>query len=215
MWKIALIPFCAVLLLGGCASGSGAAVEPTPVTGPPESAQQGAAQQGLATLQSLVTAENYRGLGFAAPDDVRRAQLGAPLRIYRVELDTLRKFTPSTRPEDVLVNGQRSLYPVMVDGRVATSLFVTGRSDGWRATDFGNAALARATAAVRRTPDDVIVQVPAAKLAFIGRGAGAEMTLTPIADDARFGFKAGEPLPASRALLEVQRGMADYNGLPQ
>jgi hypothetical protein len=206
----------AALLLGACAAqGGGSSAEPAPVPGPPAEAAQGAAKQGLATLPALVTPQNFRGLGFESPDEARRAQLGSPLPIYSVDLESLRRYTPSMRAEDVIANAQRSLFPVMVDGRVATAIIVTGRTDGWRATDFGNAALARATTAQRRSPEDVIVQIPAAKLVFIGRGSGARMTLTPIMDDDRFGLKSGEALPASRVLLQVQRGMADYNGLPQ
>ncbi|MBV9783871.1 MAG: hypothetical protein JO264_08630 [Acidisphaera sp.] len=215
MWKFALAPVTALLLLGGCAAGTGAAMEPPPVPGPPETAQLGAAQQGLATFRSLVTPQNYRGLGFASPDDIGRAELGTPLPFYRIELEALRRYTPNTPAQDLLVNAQRSLYPVMVDGRVASSIFVTGHNDGWRATDFGNADLARATSAMRRVPSDIVVQIPAAKLTFIARGQGADMTLTPVMDDPRFGFRAGQALPASRVLPIVQRGMADYNGLPQ
>jgi hypothetical protein len=213
--KITTAPIVALLLLAGCVSNVGSTAEPAPVSGPADTAALGAARQGLATLQVMVTPDNFRGLGFASLDDVRRAQLGAPLPMYRVELDALRRFTARTPPEDVIVDAQRSLYPVMVDERVAMSIIVTGHADGWRATDFGNAALARAVTATRRSPEDVIVQIPAAKLVFIGRGAGAKMTLTSIVDDPRFGFKAGQALPASRVLIAVQRGMQGYNGLPQ
>jgi hypothetical protein len=205
----------ALLALSACAAeqgggGRGAASQP-----PPAPTQAEAAEQGLNTLQKIVTPQNYAGLGFASPEDVRRAQLASPMPVYRVELNTLRQMGPGTPVMTVIVDARRSLYPVSVDGRVATSLFVMRHNDGWRATDFGSAAVARATAAYGRAPDDIIVWIPAAKLYFIGRRLGPNLTLTPVMDDPRFDFKAGETLPAQRALLRVQRGMAGYNGLPQ
>jgi hypothetical protein len=163
----------------------------------------------------LVTPMNYARLGFASPEEVRQAQLASPMQVFRVELDALMRMTSRTPPEALLIDARRTLYPVTVERRVATSLFVMQHNDGWRATDFGNAAIARATSAHRRGPDDFIVWIPAAKLYFIGRRSGLDLMLTPIMDDSRFGFRAGTPLPAQRALLTVQRGMAGYNGLPQ
>ena len=202
------------LALTACmaAQGEGGGGAPQP---PPAPTQAAAAQQGLATLQQLVTPQNYAGLGFSSPEEVRRAQLGSPMPLFRVELNTLMQMTPQTPSSTVLVDARRSLYPVVVDQRVASSLFVMRHDDGWRATDFGSAAVARLTTEFRRGPQDFIVWIPAAKVYFIGRGAGPNLTLTPVMNDPRFDFRAGASLPAQRALLAVQRGMVGYSGLPQ
>jgi hypothetical protein len=208
----AVISVCLALTACMAAQGEGGAVDPQPAPAPTPVA---AAQQGLVTLQQLVTPQNYAGLGFSSPEDVRRAQLASPIPVFRVELNTLMQMTRQTPPSAVLVDAQRVLYPVVVDQRVATSLFVVRHDDGWRASDFGSAAVARSTTALRRGPGDFIVWIPAAKVYFIGRGSGASLTLTPIMNDPRFDFKAGTSLPAERALLAVQQGMVGYNGLPQ
>ncbi|MBV8131429.1 MAG: hypothetical protein JO282_02805, partial [Alphaproteobacteria bacterium] len=126
------------LALTACmaAQGEGGGGAPQP---PPAPTQAAAAQQGLATLQQLVTPQNYAGLGFSSPEEVRRAQLGSPMPLFRVELNTLMQMTPQTPSSTVLVDARRSLYPVVVDQRVASSLFVMRHDDGWRATDFGSA----------------------------------------------------------------------------
>jgi hypothetical protein len=189
---------------------AGAAGQP-----PPSATAAAAAQEGLATFQRVINANNYAALGFGSPDEVRRATLGEPLPIFRVGLDALRASTEQTNPSTLLIDARRSLYPVEVDRRVATSIFVTQASDGWRATDLGTAAVARAVTRYRSRPTDFIVHVPALKVYFVGRRVEGTLVLTPVKDDPRTGFKAGDSLPAGRAFMALQRAAQGYNGLPQ
>jgi hypothetical protein len=206
----------AAFALTGCGANSpfnpsrGAAEEPKAMV-----TQQLAAAQGLETLRALVSERNYRGLGFAAPQDARRAHLGEPLAIFRVQLDALKSYRAEENPQNIVVNAHRSLYPVEVDQGVASSLYVTERDGGWRATDFGNAAVARGVTRYRTSRSDFVVWIPALKVYFVARKSSAGLTFTPIIDDPRFGLKAGATLPANRALLRIQREAHGYNGLPQ
>lgn len=181
----------------------------------PSDTSQAAAEAGLATMRSLVQQQNFAGLGFSSVEEVQRAQLAEPMRIYRVALDALMAFRQGSNMESLVVDGRKSIYPITVDQRVVSSLSVTQREDGWRATDFGNAALARALASHRQSKDDIVVWVPAMKIYFTARGSGESLVLTPIMDDPRFDFKAGEAMPASRAFAVLQRSGSGYNGLPQ
>ena len=176
---------------------------------------QAAAEVGLATLRSLVQQQNYAGLGFSSVEQAQHAQLSDPMRIYRVGLDVLKAFKEGSNVDSLLVDGRKSIYPVMVDQRVVSSISVTQREDGWRPTDFGNAALARALSSHRQSKDDIVIWVPAMKIYFTARGSGESLVLTPIMDDPRFDFKSGEAMPASRAFAVLQRSASDYNGLPQ
>jgi hypothetical protein len=205
-----LVLMAVALMCGGCDGSGGAATQPAA-----SRSHADAATQALATFQSLVTPQNYQGLGFASLDDVRKAQLGEPMTIYHVGLDALRRYQQGAKADDALTDAKRSFYPVTVDGRVVTSIFVAQHDDGYRATDFGKAAVARAVTTYRRDKDDFIVQVPVAKVYLFGRRSDGNVTVTPVADDPRFEFKAGESLPLERALLTMQRVLADYNGLPQ
>jgi len=202
--------------LVGCATlspfnpSSGAAGQPAP-----SATDASAAQEGLATFQKVINDKNYAALGFGSPDEVRRATLGQPLPIFRVGLDALNASTPQTNPNTLLVDARRRLYPVEVDRRVATSIFVTQASDGWRATDLGSAAVARAVTRYRTEPSDFIVHVPALKVYFVARRTQGALMLTPVVDDPRLGFKAGDPLPAADAFAALQKAAQGYNGLPQ
>lgn len=190
--------------------GSRAAGQPLP-----SATQAAAAQQGLATLTQLVNAKNYAALGFNSPDEVHRATLGQPLSISTVRLDALLAYTDQTSPETLLVDARRSLYPVEVSQRVATSVFVTGSTDGWRATDLGNPAVARGVTRYRSRPTDFIVHVPALQVYFVGNQTEGMLMLTPVRNDARADFRAGEPIPAHEAFKRLQPLAQGYNGLPQ
>ena len=67
----------------------------------------------------------------------------------------------------------------------------------------------------RESAGDFVVWVPALKIYFTARGSGNDLVLTPIMADPRFGFQAGEAIPADRAFATLQKGAAGYNGLPQ
>jgi hypothetical protein len=192
-------------LLGGCQTS-----QPRP-----SNSQQTAAQHGLATLRQVVNAGNYAALGFESVDEVRQATLGEPLQVYQVRLDALRAFNEQTNPETLLVDIRRDLYPVKVGDRVATSIFVTGAREGWRASELGNAAVARLVSRYRHGAGDFVVHVPAMKSYFVADRVEGKLMLTPVMDDPRTKLRAGETLPADVVFLQLQRASEGYNGLPQ
>ena len=194
-----------VLFLAGCQTS-----QPRP-----NHSQDTAAQHGLATLRQIVNAGNYASLGFESEAEVRQATLGQPLQVYRVQLDALRAFTENTDPETLLVDIRRSLYPVKVGDRVATSIFVTGSREGWRASELGNAAVARLISRYRHGAGDFVVHVPAMKSWFVADRVEGKLMLTPVMDDPRTKLRAGETLPADVVFLQLKAASEGYNGLPQ
>jgi hypothetical protein len=146
---------------------------------------------------------------------VRQATLGEPLQVYRVQLDALRAFTGKTDPETLLVDIRRSLFPVKVGDRVATSIFVTGAREGWRASELGNAAVARLVSRYRHGTGDFVVHVPAMKSWFVADRVEGKLMLTPVMDDPRTKLRAGETLPADVVFLQLKEASEGYNGLPQ
>jgi hypothetical protein len=206
MRKLPFALFVAVVLfLGGCQTS-----QPRP-----NHSQETAAQHGLATLRQVVNAGNYASLGFESEAEVRQATLGEPLQVYRVQLDALRAFTDKTDPETLLVDIRRSLYPVKVGDRVATSIFVTGSREGWRASELGNAAVARLVSRYRHGASDFVVHVPTLKSYFVADRVEGKLLLTPVMDDPRTKLRAGETLPADVVFLQLQQASEGYNGLPQ
>ncbi len=212
----AMLLLLGVLLVSGCKGRVFPASQANLTADPPASASsQDAAQTGLKTMQSLVRAENFQGLGFSSVDQVKNAQLGDPLKLYRVPLDALSAYKGDANASGLLQDAHKLIYPVTVDQQVVSSLSATQRDDGWRANEYGNSALTRALVAHRASKDDFVVWVPALKIYFTARGEGEKLTLTTIMDDPRFEFKAGQDLPASRVFTILQKSASAYNGLPQ
>lgn len=193
--------------LGGCQTGRG---HPRPSNN-----GVAAAQEGLATLTQVVNDGNYAALGFASVDEVRRATLGDALPVYQVRLDALRAFTEQSDPEALLADVGRTLYPVKVGDRVATSIFVMGARDGWRASELGNAAVAQLVSRYRHGAGDFVVHVPALKAYFVASRSEGQLLLTALMDDPRIQVQAGQTLPAGQVFLRLQNAAASYNGLPQ
>jgi hypothetical protein len=214
------LPYACILaaacLLGGCHS---MPFDPRPDQGSgqprPAPTQGEAAQAGLQTLGRLVNDSNYARLGFNSREEARQATLGAPLAIYHVRLDALRSMPVDGNPDPLISAAQRSLYPVQVGQRVACAVFVGQAADGWRATDMGNPAVARAVAGYRKADSDFIVHVPALQSWFIGRRGEGGLTLTPVFEDNRVEWKPGVALPAERVFQQLRKLAQDYNGLPQ
>jgi hypothetical protein len=173
-----------------------------------------AAQNGLATLKQIVNANNYAALGFTSPEEVRQARLGDPLQIYQVRLDALRAFNDQTDPQTLLTDVRRTLYPVQAGKRVATSVFVTGSREGWRANELGNAAVAQLVSRYRHGAGEFVVHVPALQSYYVADRIEGKLVLTPVMDDPRTGFRAGAALPASLVFAGLQKAASGYNGLP-
>jgi hypothetical protein len=209
-----IIVLIVILVLVGiglafAARGSGSQSEP-----PTAPDAQSAAEQGLETYRQIVTPENYLALGFQSPEEVKDAQLGQPLSVLRVPLDQLKVFSPDRDPEELLVDESRVIYPVTVKEEVRSSIAVEGRNERWTATDFGNPKLITALTQFQRESSDFIVQVPAFSLFFIAQRSENGMVLTPIMDDARFGFSAGKSLTATEVFETISPFAREYNGLP-
>jgi len=108
----------------------------------------------------------------------------------------------------------RVRFPVLARDATRSSLTVTMQDGRWTAYAFGDAALVRALASVRaeaaaregaRPEEYAEVWMPALNVVFIGRQRDGELFLTPVTDDARFGFTRGETLPGREALRQSVR----------
>lgn len=211
----AVLMACVVLAMTSCKGKMFPGGQGTQTETAPSATAQEAAQTGLTALQGLVNENNFQGLGFGSVDQVKSAQLGAPLSLYSVKLDALTAYKGDPDASSLVQDLHKTIYPVTAGEQVLSSVSVTQRGDGWRATDFGDSALTKALVAHKQSAGDVVVWVPALKIYFTARGTGSAMMLTPIMDDPRFDLKAGEGMAASNVFGILQRGASGYNGLPQ
>ena len=112
---------------------------------------------------------------------------------------------------------------MLVREQARSSLTVGRGAQGWAAVGFGAPKYSRALGEVRearsreeRRPvaDYFEVRVPALNVSFVASRGDRGIELTPVVDDARFGFVRGRTLPAESALSAMQQAAREHNGLP-
>ena len=225
-----LILFCLVLtlpLIQGCARGGSSqnAGDQSGQTGatPTFADAQTAATQSLATFRKLVTNENYKELGFDSADQVSKATLGSPLRVFVVKVDQLRDYQAEKDANSLLNESPQMYYPVTVDSSARASIVVEQVDGKWRSASFGNAGLAKQMATMERasTTDTnaaappIMVQIPALGVYFLGRrNADNNLSLMSVAANDALGFKAGAAEPAEQVFARLAAIVRNYNGLP-
>lgn len=175
---------------------------------------QAAANHALATFRTLVNAENYKDFGFDSADEVAGTTLGAPLRVYFVQLDELREYQPGSDPNRLLKDINQMNYPVLSRERVRSSVVVQQAGGGWRISKLGQGGLAQQIAAVRRAPtaaaapdaaaqQQFIVHVGALGLYFLGQREGDALMLTPVFTPPGLNLRAGSPARAAEVFAAL------------
>jgi hypothetical protein len=185
---------------------------------------QTAAENSLETFRKLVNNQNYKELGFESLDEVASASLGEPIHNFLVRLDQLREYQPDSDPNELLTDAKQVYYPVHVKDQVRSSIIVEQANDKWKSAGLGNAGLAKQIAQARKeavapsggtSSPDVIVQVPALGVYFIGRRTiDNNLTLTPLATYPTYNLRAGAAQPAKEVFATLVPFAKTYNGLP-
>lgn len=184
----------------------------------PPAARDGgtAASLAVATFAKLVTAQNARAMGFKSADEVRGAQVGAPLAVRSVGLDQLRAYKPGGDAAALLAETSETVYPVMANGAVKSSISIVQKDGGFVPASFGNAEVAKQLSRYRKGTgaDEFIVRVPSLLLTFLGQQTEKGVVLIPIANDTRAELAAGQALPADVVFARLVPIAQAYNGLP-
>jgi hypothetical protein len=186
-----------------------------------------AAEQSLGTFRELITKDNYyKDLGFDSVKEAAGAQLdlGAPLAIFLVRLDRLRDYQPGSDANSLLSDSTRMYYPVLVKTQPRAAIIVEKADGKWRVASMGSAGLAKQISNVQQktgTPSasvsepDMIVQVPALGIYFIGRrGADKKLMLIPLATDLRYKLEGAVEQPADGVFSRLAPFAKSHKGLP-
>ncbi len=182
------------------------------------------AEASITKLSKLVNEKNYRVMGFETPDEVRRATLGEPLRIFMVRLDQLKQYQPGSDPNQLLSGGEQVIYPVVVEGQVRSSIKVEMIKGTWQPISYGGAKIAKLLSVSRKSvqkstklpeTSHFVVRVPALNLYFLGYRANGVLMLTPILDYPAYDLKAGVTKPADKVFETILPAAKKHNGLPR
>jgi hypothetical protein len=176
-------------------------------------------------FRKFITQNNrYKKLGFDSVEEAVGADLGAPLAIFFVRLDRLREYQPGSDSNTLLSDSAQVYYPVLDTKKQIRAAVIVEMADGkWKMASLGNAGLAKQIAQVQKraaapsggaSAPDIIVQVPALGIYFIGRrDADKKLILIPIANDPRYNLRAAAEQPADEVFAKLVPFAKRHNGL--
>jgi len=177
---------------------------------------QAAADHALIVFQKLVNPDNFKSLGLDSLDEAKQAKLGAPLEIFNIGLEQLRGYKAGDDPETLLVKSSETVYPLLVNGQVKSSVTVVHKESGYQPSSFGNADVVKRLVGAEKQENGTsfIVRVPALNMFFLGNRTDGKLVLTPIIDDSRMELRRGEARPADLVIVQLVPIASAYNGEP-
>jgi hypothetical protein len=177
---------------------------------------QAAADHALTVFQKLVNPGNFKTLGLDSIDEAKQAKLGTPLEIFNIGLEKLRGYKAGDDSEALLTKSSETVYPLLVNGQVKSSVTVLHKESGYQPSSFGNADVVKRLVAAEKSESGTsfIVRVPALNMFFLGGHTDGKLVLTPIIDDSRLELRGGETLPADLVLVRLVPIASAYNGEP-
>jgi hypothetical protein len=218
MTRARLLVMTAVLLLPWMARAQGEDLSVIPKDAAP------IATEALQTFAELITEENFAQLGFESPQQVRAARLGTPANQFSVQLDKLQSYDMGQEPRDLFTPHAQVVYPVLVKDVPHGSIELVEGERGWRVASFGARLFSLQVGRIRQekalelhqpVSAFFLLRVPALSVYFLAHQDRSGLILTPILNDARFGFQAGTSLQASEAfrlMRPVARKTEDLPG---
>lgn len=177
----------------------------------------------LPAFGELVTDRNCKAMGFDSPRQAKEVRLGIPLRIFMVELASLKKYRPGDEPDALVRPLDQVLYPVLVGDQTRSSMVISRIDEVWQPTEIGAASVIKVLDQLRKRSSDstklslesyFVVRIPALNLEFLGYRIDNTMMLTPLIDEPAYGFARGRPLPAARVFEALLPDAERHDGLP-
>ena len=110
---------------------------------PPAGAIQAANENFTRFLTNAVTEETKTMVGFDAEDDLSKAVLGNPFRIFRLPADSIRNYN-GVSPLRAIVNESDMWYfPIIIDKKIKMMLYVGKKDGNWMRAGLGSAGLSK------------------------------------------------------------------------
>lgn len=152
-----------------------------------------------------------------------QAVAGQSMKEYMVRLDALKGYGEGGDADSLLVETGNVHVQVLSGGVPKATICLTKGKEGWELVSLGEkrkAGLREGAVALskrrllKKSDDHFLVRIPAMNLEFVGTYQHKALMISPIADDAETGLKAGDILPASEVFLKLAPLARKHEGLP-
>jgi hypothetical protein len=183
--------------------------------------QQQAAQQSFRVLKQLPP-PILEELDFKPAGIINNSSLGNPLPAYIVWLGSLKTFTASDRPGEILQDVQECNYPVYACEMPVSSVTIRKRNGKWAFAALGGKEIlyAEHARAIHSGTGPItkssyfMVQVQAMDLTFLGYDSEGKLYLIPTHEHPDLKFDLYKPVPAEQVFIELKRFVEKYETLP-
>lgn len=188
---------------------------------PPEVVAVG--EKALSTFRTLVPKGRYQRAGFKNAEQLRKATLSTPMMEAFIPLLPLKSYNPQKKAEDLLSPTQRVRFPIAVGDGVVASITLGQVKGEWKPVRYGDASKSATIQRVlgvqmrARSAHPLSffeVTVPALGVFFLGHFQGGRLLLTPLRNDARFGFVQGKTEDGRVALTKLVPAAQNHDGQP-
>ncbi|QQS05304.1 MAG: hypothetical protein IPK50_24035 [Fibrobacterota bacterium] len=152
-----------------------------------------------------------------------QAVAGQPMKEYMVRLDALKEFSQDADADDLLVETGNVHIPVLAGGSPKATVCMAKGANGWELVSLGEKRKANLREGavglskrrmLKKQEDHFLVRIPAMNLEFVGTYQHRQLMLSPIADDAQSGLKAGDIIEAGEVFLKLVPLAKKHEGLP-
>lgn len=185
------------------------------------------ATQSLEAVRSAVreakTPEDFRDLGFESASEANSAVLGRPIQEYTIGLDQLRSFSPQQNPVTLLTRNSTTLYPLVSNQKIVSSVRINRAGQTADIESIGNASLIKMIASLDQTSSELrktsqsalpAIRIPALGLYLLVRQEGGILKATSVFDVPDLGLAKGRYEPASEVFDRIIKKLATMNNLP-
>ena len=176
------------------------------------------------TFSSLLNKRNIESFGLKNIDQFKALKQGKQYNKYMIELNDLKNYIAGNDPDSIIK--ALPLAEVTLtgnSGEIITSIEFIKEDDKWKPTGFGltpelialsNTQLLLNDSVGGNTYNGRLVIIPALHTYFIAVTGTEGLDFVVLEDNQNLGYKQGETVPASEALLKLSRIADTYNGLP-
>ena len=170
-----------------------------------------AARKVIESLPQLVTAANFRSMGFSSLDEVKTARLGTPVPRRTVSYEQLLNYKDGTPVNSLFAGEDQMVYPIQAGDQVRTTAAISRRGDDWHISSVGDAYLAPVFATAGSNFE--IVSIPGLNLEFAGIRQGDEWTLIPVENYPQLQFNRGARLESKQAMVVIAAHAREFDKL--
>ena len=155
------------------------------------------ALKGLETLRTIANNDDYEFFGYDSRDEIGKEELGEPIEVKTIDIYKLQdEANPEDNIDKLVINTNESIFPVMVNGEVMSSIRVASIEGEYEVVSSGSASLAKDVFKMIKTlglnvEDSYLLELPGLETELIGRKNGRNIMVTPLYDNLELSLTEG------------------------